>query len=188
MRRPVSCSASSFLLLVQLLRQNLMANRALATSFPAHNLPYNFLVASPSSAHCARRRVSEANRAGDRPPTATVLDFFGSLISYYFYWILEKGGLTKQDGCGIVSPSRLAITNRRALPSAERAVPYRQRSAARSGCPVRLCVLQGRGAADWQAAFDMVKASPAVPLRLAFFPLVSPGSADVFYSQGVSEN
>ena len=80
------------------------------------------------------------------------------------------------------------MTNRRTLPSAERAVPYRQRSAARSGCPVRLCALQGRGAADWQAAFDMVKASPAVPLQLVFLPLVLPGSADVFYSQEVSDN
>lgn len=92
MRRPISCSVSSFLPLVYLLRQDFTANRALATSFLAHNLPYNFLVASPASAHCARRRVSEANRAGDRPPTATVLDFFGSLISYYFCWIFEKGG------------------------------------------------------------------------------------------------
>lgn len=92
MRRPVSCSVSSFLLLVQLLRQYFTANRALATSFLAHNLPLNFLVASPSSAHCARRRVLEANRAGDRPPKATVLDFFGSLISYYFRRIFEKGG------------------------------------------------------------------------------------------------
>ena len=41
---------------------------------------------------------------------------------------------------------------------------------------------------DWQAAFDMVKASPAVPLQLVFLPLVLPGSADVFYSQEVSDN
>lgn len=54
--------------------------------------------------------------------------------------------------------------------------------------PCSALCLAGQGAADWQAAFDMVKASPAVPLRRAFLPLVSPGSADVFYSQEVSEN
>lgn len=51
-----------------------------------------------------------------------------------------------------------------------------------------LCLAWQGGAADWQAAFDMVKTSPAVPLQLAFFPLVWPGSADVFYSQEVSYN
>ena len=52
---------------------------------------------------------------------------------------------------------------------------------------VPLC-LAGQRAADWQATFDVVKVSPAVPLQLAFFPLVWPGSADVFYSQEVSDN
>ena len=47
------------------LRQNFTANRALVTSFLAHNLPQNFPVGVAVVGAC--------------PPTATILDFFDSL-------------------------------------------------------------------------------------------------------------
>ncbi|HJC54385.1 MAG TPA: hypothetical protein H9699_03915, partial [Candidatus Gemmiger stercoravium] len=65
------------------LRQNFTANRALVAMLLAHNLPQNFPVGVAVVGAC--------------PPTATILDFFGSLVPR------RHGGALSFAACGACS-------------------------------------------------------------------------------------